>query len=270
LFCDETGQCDRECSNNCSDGSPMARCFENPCNVEDWSSVEGAVSCVLDNCNFTCDTMLFDASGSVITEEGTVTIDRDGTGTINRDGTDFITSGTDKDSTNTCLSSADCTEPDSYCNTSGFCASNGSCTTNEDCLSTDNTFMEIECIGLKFCSDEGMCSKNCLSTVGNPCESSGDCLEGEFCAGNGLCLASGTCETVEDCVNADNGLFFPECVGTIYCQENFCGKTCGGSSETVMDGFVPTSVDGSALESSAGRATPILATIVVLLVAAMM
>ena len=269
LFCDETGQCDRECSTNCSNGSPKARCFTNPCDTEDWRS-QGAVSCVLDACDNTCDTMLFDAAGSVVTEGGTVTIDRDGTDTFNRDGTDLMTSGTDKGSANTCLSSADCTEPDSYCNTSGFCASNGSCTTNEDCLSTDNTFIEIDCIGLKFCSDEGMCSKNCLSTVGNPCETSGDCLDGEFCAGNGLCLASGTCETVEDCVNAENGLFFPSCVGTVYCQENFCGKKCGGSAETTMDGFVPTSVDGSALMSSASRATPVLATIVVLLAAIMM
>lgn len=271
LFCDKSGQCDRECSTSCKDGSRMAQCFSNPCDTTDWKGA-GASSCVLDKCNSECNTMLFDASGSIITDsEGeTVTIDRDGSDTIERDGVDVMPwADEDRDETETCLSSKDCTEPDSYCNTSGFCASNGSCRTNEDCLSGDNVFMEIQCIGLKFCGEDGMCSKNCLSTVGNPCASSADCLDGEFCAGNNKCLASGSCETVADCVNAEAGLFFPECVGTIFCQENFCGKTCGGDSETVMDGFVPISVDQSALESSASRAMPILATVVALLVASM-
>lgn len=137
-----------------------------------------------------------------------------------------------------CQSSKDCTQRDSYCNSYEFCRKNGSCITDEDCSMLGNNYPEIECVGTKYCNEQGMCAKEC-GTGGEPeplpedCTSSDQCPgDDEYCAGNGLCLKHGTCDREGDCTNRDNEIFFPACVGTIYCEMGQCGKTCDGAPET--------------------------------------
>jgi len=135
-----------------------------------------------------------------------------------------------------CQSSKDCTEPESYCNSYEICRKNGSCVTDADCSMPGNFYPEIECIGKKYCDESGMCAKVC-GTEGEPeplpqkCTSSDQCSgDDEYCAGNGLCLKHGACDKEGDCTNRDNAIFFPACVGTIYCEEGQCGKVCDGGS----------------------------------------
>jgi len=131
-----------------------------------------------------------------------------------------------------CLTSDACIEPETYCNSFEFCGKNGSCVTDEDCSKEDNFYMEIECVGRKYCDGMGMCAKDCSSApIGAACGTSLDCADGEYCAGNGSCLPFGACDVPGDCTALGNDIFFPACVGTIFCEAGMCGKTCDGAGE---------------------------------------
>jgi len=64
LHCDEAGSCDRVCGQDCKNGSRVAQCFVNPCDVE--TMCEGAVSCRMTTCDEECKAMHFDAAGEVV------------------------------------------------------------------------------------------------------------------------------------------------------------------------------------------------------------
>lgn len=65
LHCTEQGMCDRVCGEDCKSGERAAECFEDVCETNDWSAVEGAVSCTMYKCKGGCDTVLFDATGQI-------------------------------------------------------------------------------------------------------------------------------------------------------------------------------------------------------------
>jgi len=133
-----------------------------------------------------------------------------------------------------CLTSDECIERDSYCNSFEFCGRNGSCIADEDCSKDGNIYPEIECVGRKYCDEMGMCAKDCSSApIGADCGSSKDCADGEYCAGNGACLPSGACDVPGDCTALGNDIFFPACLGTIFCEAGMCGKVCDGAGEPV-------------------------------------
>jgi len=129
-----------------------------------------------------------------------------------------------------CLTSDQCVEPETYCNSFETCTKNGSCVTDEDCSMEGNFYMEIECIGRKYCDEMGQCAKDCSAApIGAYCRTTLDCADGEYCAGSGFCLPSGACDVPEDCTALDNDIFFPACLGTIFCEEGMCGKMCDGA-----------------------------------------
>ena len=66
VHCTEQGLCDRVCGEDCKSGDRAAECLEDVCETNDWSAVEGAVSCTMYKCKGGCDTVLFDASGGVV------------------------------------------------------------------------------------------------------------------------------------------------------------------------------------------------------------
>jgi len=134
----------------------------------------------------------------------------------------------------TCSNSFDC-GVEEYCAGNGMCLANGACEDVKDCSNADNLFPIISCMGTIFC-EEGMCGKTCGESQVFQCMSSfDDCGMDEYCAGNGLCLANGTCEQAEDCSNEDNSFISIDCIGTTFCEDGMCGKTCDSFCSTSDD-----------------------------------
>lgn len=65
LHCTEQGLCDRVCGEDCKGGERAAECSD-LCETNDWSTVEGAVSCTMYKCKGGCNTVLFDATGGIV------------------------------------------------------------------------------------------------------------------------------------------------------------------------------------------------------------
>lgn len=69
LHCSGEGLCDRVCGVDCKNGSTSVECLVNPCDVEDWTKVDEAVSCSMTTCDGECKTVLFDAAGEVLSKD---------------------------------------------------------------------------------------------------------------------------------------------------------------------------------------------------------
>jgi len=61
------------------------------------------------------------------------------------------------------------------------------------------------------------------------CSSSQQCLgANDYCASDGICREAGSCTNVQDCQDVDNIYGIAQCVGTLTCENNSCGKICDG------------------------------------------
>ena len=123
-----------------------------------------------------------------------------------------------------------------YCSSEGFCAMTGSCAILADCSAPDNLFPVAACMGYMECNSGGRCAMNCSggSDVLGQCDSSEQCSGAdEYCASDGVCREAGSCTYVQDCQNMDNIYGIIQCVGTLTCENNSCGKICDGIDGSV-------------------------------------
>ena len=93
------GLCDRECGVDCKNGSKAAQCFEDPCEVDDWESRNGAVSCQMTSCDGGCDLILFDMGGHVLPNYALEPVMNGETMTKDNSGEDPMTPGADTETT---------------------------------------------------------------------------------------------------------------------------------------------------------------------------
>jgi len=102
---------------------------------------------------------------------------------------------------------------------------------------------DIACTyGIQECDDGSFVSRdpanNCeFPACPNPndeCQTSDDCPDDWYCSlgrnnplESQVCNANGFCNDASDCENPDNEMMMIACVGTIFCENGACGKTCG-------------------------------------------
>lgn len=143
---------------------------------------------------------------------------------------------TGSDALFSCDTTSDCPGDDMYCNIYGICMGMGTCVESKDCDNFENVFPEIACVGTRYC-ENAKCGKVCDGGARPPtrpqvapafCTTTNECPVDMYCSGSGNCLPFGGCDAVPDCKTLDNEIVFPACVGTIFCTDGQCGKTCDG------------------------------------------
>jgi hypothetical protein len=135
-----------------------------------------------------------------------------------------------------CESHSDCPtgRDGSFCASDGICETIGGCAVPDDCfLDANQGYAVALCFGEMECN-ERTCGMNCSggSDALFGCMTSDDCFEpGNYCTTNGICRPGGACFDAADCNMSDNLFMAIECVGKFFCDNNTCGKECGGFPE---------------------------------------
>lgn len=118
-----------------------------------------------------------------------------------------------------------------YCSSEGICTKIGSCAIADDCFHQNNVGFGVAlCFGNMECTSEKKCEMDCNggSDAIMVCDTSEDCLgDDDYCSTEGICMENGSCNVVDDCSNLNNTYAMIECVGTLTCESNMCGKVCG-------------------------------------------
>jgi len=247
------GQCGRDCSSACEDGSEEVQCVANPCETVDEDLCPDVVSCVSNYCNG-CNTFLFDAAGfqveSCANETETTTA-----------------------AASPCTSDDDCEDME-YC-AAGSCLDVGSCNELVDCFNPANgPYALAACVGYRIC-EEGSCGITCdvsfcpdgQDEVECPspgpcntttCDEAVSCYEdrcGGECsavffdaAGSQVCnddavalsLEGTPCSSSEDCVTTASGK--SATASEYYCAQGIC--KAAGTCEELLDCFNPNNIYG--------------------------